>query len=224
MVSIAQDHEHDTLQDDSTPQGVAQPVEPGESAIGADVRDNTGEQGGEVIPQESHKMATYPTKINSTVRAWVNPFLAALREYPNVKAAAAAAGVDRGSVYDLLKRDSLFASLFNEARDVGVMLLEDVAMERVFEGIERPIYSKGQYVGSYREYPERLHDRLLQANIPRYRQASQGSAGGPTSVVINVTYNAPPNHLASAAQASGLIVDGGLGELATGSREGDTAE
>jgi hypothetical protein len=234
MASIVQDNAHDTPQD--TLQGPAQPVdaaqgdtmgEPGESAIGASVRDNTGKQGGEVIPQESHKMATYPTfnPVTYRARVWEPALMSALAVDPRISKAAKAAGVDVSYVYQLMRKDDTFKAAVEDARLSGIQAVEDLAMQHILEGIEEPVFYRDRQVGSVRKYPERLTAKVLDAYFPRYRQASQGSAGGPTSVVINVTYNAPPNHLASAAQASGMLGDVIDGELATGSTgEGDSAE
>jgi len=201
MASTAHDA-HDTPQhtlDDATQPVVSgesmASAQPGERARGVTMRDNasenTGDLGGEVIPQESHKMELYPTKKYENTRGWLPAFLAALAEYPNITKAAAACGVSRMAVYDAMRADPSLKQVVHDHYAAGAMMLEDVAMDRVLNGVERRIYHKGGTEEIYREYPERLHIELLRANNAKYRQASQAGSTN-TSYNLSIHFSGPP--------------------------------
>ena len=179
------------------------------------VRDNTAKGINEQM--SINEPSQLKTRLHD--RVWLPALLRALAEYPSLTRACAAAGVTREHVSHLRAKDPEFYALTEQAKHAGMELLEDIAVDRVVEGIARPIYNKGQVVGEYRDYSERLHIELLRANNAKYRQASQGASSGPVHVSISVSYNAPPNHLApgyAPTLPQGDVIEG---ELDTGSSE-----
>jgi hypothetical protein len=85
-----------------------------------------------------------------------------------VAAACRAAGVERATAYR--DRDPRFAAAWDEAAEDGTDLLELECRRRAVEGVDRPVFYKGQQVGTVKEYSDRLLIFLLKANRPeKYR-------------------------------------------------------
>jgi hypothetical protein len=87
-----------------------------------------------------------------------------------VTAAAATIGVSRTALYLLRDSDSSFAGLWDNAVEAGTDRLEDAALQRAVEGIEEPVFYRGQQVGTVRRYSDGLLIALLRARRPeRFR-------------------------------------------------------
>jgi hypothetical protein len=101
-------------------------------------------------------------------------FLRAFAACGTVSAASRTVGMSRQSVYDLCARPSAiaFRKAFDAARDCTGGLIEDGAAERSIYGVPRPIFYKGEQVGEWREYDERLTMFLLRYRR-RHRYGSQ---------------------------------------------------
>lgn len=79
---------------------------------------------------EVSDLPTHPT----SKKAWRLKFLDALRVHGIVARAAMEAGIHRDTAYFERSQDPEFAKEWEEALDRGVDMLEDVAMQRAFEG------------------------------------------------------------------------------------------
>ena len=102
-------------------------------------------------------------------------FLEALTQTVNVTLACRRAGLSRRTVYDWRAKDEAFARKWDEALDEGVDLLEAELHRRAFEGVERPVFYKGQQCGAWRYYSDALAMFLLRVHRPeKYR--GQGTA------------------------------------------------
>ena len=120
-------------------------------------------------------------------------FLEALVVTLNVTLACRRAGIARRTAYDWREADEGFARKWDDAVDEGVDLLEAELHKRAFEGVERPVYYKGEQVGTWRFYSDALAMFLLKAHRPeRYRGPSGGGA---------VAKALSPEEQAEAAQA-----------------------
>lgn len=82
---------------------------------------------------------------------WRAAFLRHLAESANVTAAAAAAGVDRRTAYELAKADEAFAAAWEESLAEAADALEAEARRRAVAGVERPVTHQGQLVMVGRE-------------------------------------------------------------------------
>ena len=80
--------------------------------------------------------------------------------------AAARAGLDRRRLYRLKAEDEEFAAQWDEALQLGVERLQDDAMRRALDGVERPVWRGGKRVGSIRQHDNRLMQFLLRAHRP----------------------------------------------------------
>lgn len=101
-------------------------------------------------------------------------FLRALAATHSVSAAAASVGMSRQSAYKLRARTrgKAFFQAWDKAFHQSYANLPYAALERALNGIEVPVYYKGEKVDSYRRYDERLTVALLRM------------AGNPTTLVV----------------------------------------
>jgi hypothetical protein len=123
-----------------------------------------------------------PDRSERWCKARMADFLRALAATHNVAEAARSVGMSRQSAYRLRARlkgqpfDIAWEAAFQHAYDE----LAQAALERALHGVEVPVFHKGEHVGSYRRYDERLTCFLLaQRNalgaqrLGRYTAASE---------------------------------------------------
>ena len=95
-------------------------------------------------------------------------FLKALAACGCITDAARAVGMSRQSAHALYQRPAAvaFRRAFDAALDAAMALVESGAWERSIKGVPRPVFHRGEQVGEYRHFDERLTMFLL-----RYRRA-----------------------------------------------------
>ena len=83
-------------------------------------------------------------------------------------AACRRVGLSDSAAYQLHRRPSgtPFREAWDKALDYALHRLEQVELSRALNGTPRPIFHKGEQVGEYREYDERLTMFLLRARRP----------------------------------------------------------
>ena len=97
-------------------------------------------------------------------------FLKSLAHSVNVARACRTAGIPRRTAYHWRSADPRFAREWDDALDDGIDLLEAELHRRAFEGVEKPVWHKGERVGTVRHYSDALAMFLLKAHRPaRYR-------------------------------------------------------
>ena len=107
-------------------------------------------------------------------------FLHALADTVNVARACRKAGIPRRTAYDWRDADPDFARRWNDALDDGIDLLEAELHRRAFEGVEKPVWHKGEQVGTTRHYSDALAMFLLKAHRPeRYRDNYRAPEAAP---------------------------------------------
>ena len=80
------------------------------------------------------------------------------------------AGIDRGTHYDWLRKDPEYRAQFEAATDQAAQTLEDEAVRRAYEGVDRAVTVAGQRE-IVREYPDTLLIFLLKGARPqKYRE------------------------------------------------------
>lgn len=100
-------------------------------------------------------------------------FLLCLAEYASVSRAATKSKNARSNIYEWLKKDIKFKAAFEEACDVATKSLEDEAIRRAYEGVNKPVFQGGKKVGTIKEYSDTLLIVLLKARDPdRYKDRS----------------------------------------------------
>jgi hypothetical protein len=101
-------------------------------------------------------------------------FLAALKKIGTIRLAAQSARIDFSTIYKW-RRDPDFAAKMDEARDYVADLVEGSLIQRAVHGVPKPIFYKGQQVGTEYEFdtpgamfwlrgrrPEVFGDRVVQ--------------------------------------------------------------
>jgi hypothetical protein len=98
--------------------------------------------------------------------AQLETFLDRLGETASITAAARTAGLQRSTLYHLRERDPEFAACWDKAAKLGIERLQDEAMRRTFEGVEKPVFHAGQQIASVAHFNDRLLQFLLKAHKP----------------------------------------------------------
>ena len=107
-------------------------------------------------------------------------FLEALSELCNVSRACKVVGVARRTVYQWRENDPDFDQEFVRARRVGAEALEDEAVRRAHEGVEKRVFYKGELVDTVREYSDTLLIFLLKGAKPEvYKDRVANELSGP---------------------------------------------
>ena len=98
-------------------------------------------------------------------------FLKALAETCNVTAAARQIGMSRRSMYDKRDADAEFAEAWDNAVEQGIDTLEFEARRRAYEGVDEPVFHRGEECGHVRRYSDTLLMFLLRSHRPeKYRE------------------------------------------------------
>jgi AcrR family transcriptional regulator len=122
---------------------------------------------------------------------WTDAFLAHLAECGVLTDAAAAAGVDRSTVFRRRQDDEEFDAAVRDAMEAAADKLEREARRRALEGVEEPVYQGGQLVGTKTVYSDSLLALLLKGRRKQVfaeRVEQTGPNGGPVqSQVVIVT-------------------------------------
>ena len=119
-------------------------------------------------------------------------FLDRFEEVWTVTHAAAMAGISRKTVYEWANKDPEFAIKFSHAKEAVADMLEQEAIRRACQGINRPVYYQGQKVDTNKEYSDTLLIFLLKGQKPdkygdKVRQEITGESGGPLRIEFGVT-------------------------------------
>lgn len=101
--------------------------------------------------------------------AW-DAFLEDLRETGNVTYSCRRIGIKRVTVYKHAKANADFKKDMQEAHQMGLSHLEDVAVQRATKGVSRPVFYRGEIVGFTQEYSDQLLQFLLSGNHPKYKK------------------------------------------------------
>lgn len=98
-------------------------------------------------------------------------FIKAFAKCGIINQACKAAGIHRVTVLRWREEDAPFMVAFNIAKTEAVEMLEAEALRRAVEGVDKPVYQRGECVGVIREYSDALLQTLLRANAPeKYRE------------------------------------------------------
>lgn len=110
-------------------------------------------------------------------------FCAALAETCNVGKACVAVGISRQTAYNWREDDPEFAAAWERAMKAGLLALEDEAHRRAFDGVDEPVFYKGDECGTVRKYSDTLAIFLLKAHAPeKYRETSKVELSGHLAV------------------------------------------
>ena len=114
-------------------------------------------------------------------------FLAKFAELGNIsQACRAMGGLTIRTVYHWKRNDPDFAKLFEEAKEISIILLEDEAFRRAVTGVRKPVYQGGKKVGEITEYSDTLLAILLRGALPnKYKTNVSTELSGPNGQPIN---------------------------------------
>jgi hypothetical protein len=139
-------------------------------------------------------------------------FLEALRKSPNVSAAARACGVSYRAVYSLRKADPSFAEAWDEAIEQAVDAIEGALYERAIEGVDEPVFHKGEVCGVVTRYSDTAAMFLLKGRRRQvYGDKSQVEMSGPDGGPIQMSDTEKAKrleHLLQLARERKGIIDG----------------
>lgn len=93
-------------------------------------------------------------------------FLAAYSECGTITRAAEIAGIDRGTHYNWIKEDTVYAKACDAAYEQAAERLEEEARRRAVEGVQKPVFYKGEECGVVQEYSDTLLIFLLKGAKP----------------------------------------------------------
>ncbi len=102
--------------------------------------------------------------------------LAMLANGATYAAAAGAIGAHRRTIIKWPDRDEEFAQRWRNAVEERADKLEDEAIRRACDGVERPVFYRGKIVGYTREYSDSLLKFLLEVKRPKIYRARHGDA------------------------------------------------
>ena len=132
----------------------------------------------------------FPEILNPKKRA----FLAVFCQYGRIVKSARDAGIHWTSHYHWLKRDKVYASAFDAAKQIAADHFEDEIYRRGFEGYERPVTYQGEITGHYTDYSDTLAIFALKGLRPeKYRDNAPIAPVGPKEIIIG--YSHPPPEL-----------------------------
>jgi transposase-like protein len=103
-------------------------------------------------------------------------FIDILRRTANISRAAREAGLSSSTVYEHRAKFPAFAAAWDAAVAEALDELEDALIERAKHGVEKPVYFRGEQVGSVRTYSDALGMFLLKARRPEIYARLSGSA------------------------------------------------
>lgn len=125
--------------------------------------------------------------------------IAAFENFANISRACKKVGIPRRTFYHWMEEDE-FKAAFDKSLKIATGVLEDEATRRAIQGTLKPVFYKGEKVGSIREYSDTLTIVLLKAHAPdKYKENWKGELSGPNgqpiqteSTIIKVYQSGPP--------------------------------
>lgn len=111
-------------------------------------------------------------------------FLKALASGLSVTGAAAASRVDIRTLYRDREGDAALKASWDAAVEQGTDALEDEALRRASQGVDKPIFYKGELVTTVREYSDTLAIFLLKGRRPeKFKDRAQVDLGATDGLV-----------------------------------------
>ena len=94
--------------------------------------------------------------------------------------------INKKDFYLAIKRDPKFKAEYERMRDYSIGIAEDEAIRRSVDGIEKPVFYKGEIVGYTREFSDYLLCKLLAAYRSNWRYPKE------VEVLASIPYNPVP--------------------------------
>jgi hypothetical protein len=97
----------------------------------------------------------------------------------SISRACKEAGVNTHTGRDWKNKDPIFKRLWDEAVEAGIDTLEDEAIRRGRDGVEKPVFYQGEQVAVVQDYSDNLLISLLKFKRYADRQEITGKDGAP---------------------------------------------
>lgn len=134
---------------------------------------------------------------------WKALFLVALAEVPVIAHACKAAGVNRVTAWRAREADPEFAKAWDDAMEEGIDRAEQEAFRRAVVGYEKPVWYKGELVGTETVHSDALLALILKGRRKKlYAERTEltGADGGPVAHADETTKAARVAQLLAIAQ------------------------
>jgi len=118
----------------------------------------------------------------------------------NVSTACDEAGLNRRTAYLWRAADKSFAEAWDDALNLGLDELESEARRRAFDGVEEPVFYKGEVCGHIRRYSDSLIMFMLKAYRPQFRDR--------VTIDVNAVDSEIEQRLAQLASGSEIAISG----------------
>lgn len=103
----------------------------------------------------------------------------------NVTAACEHIEVSRVCAYRHRKEDPDFRAMWLEAEGMAIERMEDEARRRAVEGVQEPVFHKGEQCGTIKKYSDTLMIFLLKAHAPeKYKDRSETTVKGDIATAL----------------------------------------
>lgn len=123
---------------------------------------------------------------------WADRWLQTFAEYGTVSYACQVAEVGRTTVYARRQRDESFAIAWADVEERTTERMEQEAIRRGTDGVDRNVYHQGEVVGQERHYSDTLLMFMLKSRRPeRYRDNVKLEHAGTVRHDIDVTVEVP---------------------------------
>lgn len=83
-----------------------------------------------------------------------------------------------------IARDPDTAERIRAAQTTGWEALEDIAYTRAVEGVQEPVYQRGELAGYITKYSDPLLIKMMQARIPAYAHKESSTPGTVVNVAV----------------------------------------
>jgi len=115
----------------------------------------------------------------------IEQFLDKLKNYPNITQACRETGLLRSTIYERMKARPDFAARVEEAKKMGWGILEEEALRRAVDGVDKGVYHDGEKVATERIYSDGLLSKLLIAHCPeKYKERTETEVKGSLEIVV----------------------------------------
>lgn len=138
------------------------------------------------------KSTQRPHAFNKKTEAAMELVLQSLRRGDLPAIAAEAGGITRSTFFQWKREDLEFAKRAEDAAEAGIDLLEQEAIRRARDGVDKPVFQGGERVGVIREYSDSLMGLVLRGRrrdvFNTERHEVTGKDGEPIEHNVNITF------------------------------------
>ena len=131
-------------------------------------------------------MSEYPESLFPEITSpQKKAFLASYAHNGRITKSGIAAQVNWRNHYNWLRDDPIYVQAFEVAKSMAGDFLEDEALRRAVEGIQKPIFYKGEHVDNVTEYSDLLLIVALKGAKPeKYRENARLQVEGDITVTV----------------------------------------